>query len=78
MQYDRMTEDEKLEMYLELEPELAIYDQAKNELEIDRLRDKVEDIDELKMEVRKLREQQAKSDKRIVETMRKEGIIKLG
>ena len=30
MQYDRMTEDEKLEMYLQLEPELAVYNQTKN------------------------------------------------
>ena len=67
MQYDRMTEDEKLEMYLQLEPELAIFEQTKNELEISRLRDKVEEIDELKQEVQKLREAQAKSDKKILE-----------
>ena len=70
MQYDRMTEDEKLEMYLQLEPELAIFEQTKNELEINRLREKVEGIDELKQEVQKLREAQAKSDKKILETMK--------
>jgi integrase len=75
MQYDRMTEEEKLQMYLELEPDLVIYDQTKNELEINRLRDKVEGLDELKQEVRKLREQQANSDKKILETIRKEGIL---
>ncbi len=75
MQYDRMTEEEKLQMYLELEPELVIYDQTKNELEINRLRDRVEEIDELKKEVQKLREQQANSDKKILETIRKEGIL---
>jgi len=53
MQYDRMTNEDKLKLYLELEPDLVVFDQTKNELEIDRLRDKVEDIDELKMEVRK-------------------------
>ncbi len=71
IQYDRMTEDEKLEMYLELEPELAIFEQAKNELEISRLREKVEGIDDLKQEVQKLREAQATSDKKILETMKK-------
>ena len=71
MEYDRMTEDEKLDMYLELEPELAIFEQTKNELEISRLRDKVEEIDELKQEVQKLREAQAKSDKKIVEEIMK-------
>jgi len=76
MQYDRMTDEEKLKLYLELEPNLVVFDQTKNELEISRLRDKIEEIDELKKEVRKLREQQAKSDKMIVETMRKERIIR--
>ena len=75
MQYDRMTEDEKLEMYLKLEPELAVYEQTKNELEISRLRDKVEEIDELKQQVQKLREAQAKSDKKILENMTKQKII---
>jgi integrase len=69
MQYDRMTEDEKLEMYLQLEPELAVYEQTKNELELCKLRGKVEEIDELKQEVQKLREAQAKSDKKILETI---------
>jgi len=75
MQYDRMTEEEKLQMYLELEPELVIFEQTKNELEINRLRDRVEEIGELKKEVQKLREQQANSDKKILETIRKEGIL---
>jgi integrase len=69
MQYDRMTEDEKLEMYLKLEPELTVYEQTKNELELSRLRDKVEEIGVLKQEVQKLREAQAKSDKKILETI---------
>ncbi len=70
IEYDRMAEDEKLERYLELEPDLVIYDQTKNELEINQLREKVEGIDELKNEVQKLREAQAKSDKKILETMK--------
>ncbi len=54
MQYDRMTEDEKLEMYIELEPDLVVFDQTKNELEINRLRAKVDEIDSLKDEVQKI------------------------
>ena len=38
MQYDRMTDEEKLKMYLELEPELSIYDLTKANLEIERLK----------------------------------------
>ena len=34
MQYDRLTKDAKLEIYLELEPELVVFEQAKNELEM--------------------------------------------
>ena len=75
MQYDRMTEDEKLEMYLQLEPELAVFEQTKNELEIKRLREKVEVIDELKEEVQKLREAQAKSDKKILESLKNKNIL---
>ncbi len=40
-----------------------------------RLHDKVEEIDELKQQVRKLREAQAKSDKKILESMGKQQII---
>lgn len=75
MQYDRMTEEEKLQMYIELEPELVIYEQTKNELEIGKLRDRVDEIDSLKEELRKFREAQAKSDKKILETIRGEGVL---
>lgn len=75
MQYDRMTEDEKLEMYLQLEPELAVFEQTKNELEIKRLREKVEEIDELKQEVQKLREAQAKADKKTIDLLKKQRVF---
>jgi integrase len=75
MQYDRMSEDEKLEMYLKLEPELAVYEQTKNELELSKLRDEVEEIHVLKQEVQKLRESQAKSDKKILYEIKKQGVI---
>ena len=75
MQYDRMTEDEKLEMYIELEPDLVVFEQTKNELEIAKLRDKVDGLDELKKEVQKLRENQAKIDKQRIEDMRNIGTL---
>jgi len=75
LQYDRMTEDEKLNMYLDLEPDLMVIDQMKNELEIKKLREENESIIELREEVKKLREQQSKQDKRILDKLRKEGII---
>jgi len=59
----------------ELEPELAIYDQTKNRLEIKRLKQDVESIEELREEVRKLREDRAKHDKKIVEHLMKKGIL---
>ena len=62
-------------MYVALEPELAIFDQSKNELEISRLREKVEEIDDLKQQVQKLREAQAKSDKKILETMKANNLL---
>jgi len=75
MQYDRMTEDEKLQMYLELEPELVIYDQTKNELEIERLKKEKETIEDLRKEVKKLRQYQVKQDKLIIENLRKQDIL---
>ena len=75
MQYDRMTEEEKLKMYIELEPDLVVFDQTKNELEINQLRDKVDEVDSLRDEVRKLRESQAKSDEKLLNIFRKNGNI---
>jgi len=76
MQYDRMTEDEKLQMYLELEPDLVVFDQTKNELEIERLQENENEISYLKKEVRQLKEQQAQQDKRILDNFIKSGILK--
>lgn len=75
MEYDRMTEEEKLQLYLELESDLVVFDQTKNELEIKRLKEDNESISDLRDEVRKLREFQAQQDKKLLDDMRKEGII---
>lgn len=75
MQYDRLTEDEKLKMYLELESDLMIFDQTKNESEIEKLREENQSIKELREEVKKLRESQAKQDKRLLDDMREKDIL---
>lgn len=75
MQYDRLTDEDKLKMYIELEPDLVVFDQTKNELEIEKLRDENLSIKELREEVKKLRENQAKQDRRVIEDMRKDGIL---
>src|SRR3989304_3833461 len=75
IQYDRMTEEEKLKMYLELEPELVIFVQPKKKLEIKRLKKENQSIKELREEVKKLRVNQAKQDKKTIENMRDDGIL---
>jgi len=75
MQYDRMTEEEKFEMYLQLEPNLIIYDQTRNEIEIEKLRRENQSIEDLREEVKRLREQQVNSDKKILDKLRNGGII---
>ena len=69
MQYDRMTEEEKMDMYIELEPDLVVYDQTKNKLKIERLEEENSSISQLREEVEKLREQQAKQDKKILDKL---------
>lgn len=75
MQYDRMTDEEKLKMYLELEPDLVVFDQTKNELEIKKLKLENESIEQLRDEVRKLREFQAQQDKKTVEELKENGVL---
>lgn len=57
MQYDRMTEEEKLDMYIELEQDLMIYDQTKNELEIEKLQKDNKELTQLRQELRELKKQ---------------------
>ena len=73
MQYDRMTDEEKLEMYLELEPELVVLDQTKNEIEIERLEKENQVNNKVHQEVNELREIIARQDKKILDLFRKKG-----
>jgi len=72
MQYDRMTEDEKLDMYLKLEPDLVVFEQSKNELEITKLKQENQSITALREEVEKLKAEQIKRDKSVLEQFRRE------
>jgi len=76
------SDEEKLELYIQLEPELVVFDQTKNEIEINQLKDKVDDTSIIRDELRRMREEmekmkesQAKSDKKTIELMKKKGII---
>jgi len=57
-------------MYIELEPNLVVYEQTKNKLKIERLEEENSSISQLREEVKKLREQQAKQDKKILDKLR--------
>ena len=75
MQYDRMTEDEKMNMYIELESDLVVYEQTKNKLKIEQLEEENSSISQLREEVKKLKEQQAKQDKKILDKLRENKIL---
>ena len=51
MEYDRLEEEQKLEMYLELETELLVYDQTKNQLKIKKLQEANTRIADLEQEL---------------------------
>ncbi len=70
-----MTEDEKLEMYVTLEPDLLVFDQTKNELEIDRLKKVNQIIEQLQKEMEQLRKNQSDQDKKIISALAGQGAI---
>ena len=55
LQYDRMTEEEKLEKYIEFEPDLLIFDQAKKNAEIQRLQQEKSDLEQKDKEIEDLK-----------------------
>jgi len=76
MQYDRMTDEEKLQMYLELEPELSIYATTKADLEIERLKNiQTKENKELKKELDELKLQLAQQGLDIVDKLKDDGKI---
>ena len=76
MQYDRMTNEEKLQMYIELEPDLSIYDLTKANLEIERLQTlQTKENKELKEELEELKLQLAQQGLDIVDKLKDEDKI---
>jgi len=73
IQYDRMTDEEKLKMYIELEPELVVFDTSKQKLEIEKLKmHQNEEMKEMKEEMEFMKAQLAKQGMEILEKLRKE------
>ena len=83
MQYDRLTDDEKLEMYIELEPNLLIHDQTKNEEKIRKLKQdnskitvQQESFEQYKIQQQeKMEKMQAQMD-RLLHTAQNSGLVK--
>jgi len=76
MQYDRMTDEEKLKMYIDLEPELVVFDTSKQKLEIEKLKmQQDESVKEMKEELKTLKEQLAHQGIEILEKLRRENKI---
>jgi integrase len=76
MQYDRMNDDEKLKMYKELEPNLAVYATTKADLEIERLKlQQTKENKELKEEMAELKHQLAQQGLDIVDRLKNEDRI---
>ena len=76
MQYDRMTDEEKLKMYIELEPELVIFDTSKQNLEIEKLKMQQNDeMKKMKNEMENMKSQLAKQGMDILDKLKKQGRI---
>ena len=54
MQYDRLSDEEKLDLYLQLEPELLIFDSTKKDIEIKKLKDANKKLEEYAKKVDEL------------------------
>jgi integrase len=76
MQYDRMTQEEKMKMYLKLEPNLAVYATTKADLEIERLKlQQSNENKELREEMETLKIQLANQGIDILKQLEQQGKI---
>ena len=75
IQYDRYDTETKLKMYLELEPELVIFDQTKNEFEIKKLKQENMIVEQLRDEIIKLKENQARIDQKMIGKLQEKGVF---
>jgi len=77
IQYDRMTNEEKLKMYIDLEPDLVIYDTTKKQLEIEKLKqEQNSQFKQMRDEIQYLKEHLSKQDNDKIKKLIQEGIIK--
>ena len=77
MEYDRMTEDEKLEWYLKLEPELSIFDITKEKIKNEKLKkEQTSQFKEMKGEIQSLKVLLSKQDDEKISKLIRDGIIK--
>jgi len=63
-QYDRMSDEKKLDWFLELEPELIIDSTKRNELQITKQQEKITELEEKNQKIENLEERLDKVDKR--------------
>jgi len=75
MQYDRMTDEEKLKMYTELEPELVVFEQTKNEIKIRQLEETIESSVEKVKRYEKGQNTQIEIQNMILDILKQKGII---
>ena len=59
-QYDRLTDDEKLELYMQLEPELLVYEHSKKNAEIEKLKEEKSELEKKEREIDGLKENMEK------------------
>jgi len=77
MQYDRMNDEEKLKMYIELEPELVIFDTSKQNLEIEKLKlQQSQEMQEMKNEIGQMKHQLAQQGIEILSKLKSKNRIK--
>jgi len=63
-QYDRMSDEKKLEMFLKLEPELIIDSTKRNELQITKQQEEITELQEKNQKINELEKRLDKQDRR--------------
>jgi len=63
-QYDRLTDEEKLELYITLEPELLVYDQSKKNAEIEKLKKEKSELEKSDQAIEKLEQKKTELERK--------------
>jgi len=64
-QYDRMSDEKKLDWFLELEPELIIDDTMRNKIQIVKQKEEIEELEEKNQEIQELKKSQEEMKNRL-------------